>query len=278
MSEFETITIDRPIDGVCRITLDRIDKRNAISTQMRRELLQVLEGNDLDPEVRVTIIRGAGPCFSSGYDLGGDLLREPPFHTAPGDGSWARHVTQNWFDLWDLAKPVIAQVHGYAIAGATELAQACDLVYVAADARISYPIVRVASPPDFEYHEPLLGMRRAMEIMLTGGEMDGLQAAEIGWANRAFPADQLDDEVLDVAAQIAAVASDLAQINKRMVHRQAEIMGVRAAIRAGSEFQALAGHQASVEAFKADPLGTMKRHNAADAARREAREARRSGS
>ena len=276
MGEYETIVVDRPIEHVSRITLDRADKRNAISTPMRIELLRVLEGNDLDDDVRVTIIRGSGPCFSSGYDLAGDLMAAPPFHTAPGDGSWARHVTQNWFDFWDLAKPVIAQVHGYAIAGATELAQACDLVYVADDARISYPIVRVASPPDFEYHEPLLGMRRAMEIMLTGGEMDGAEAARIGWANRSFPVDDLDEEVLDVAAQIAAVASDLAQINKRMVHRQAEIMGVRAAIRAGSEFQALAGHQRSVEAFRSDPLGTMKRHNAADAERRAAREARRS--
>jgi len=278
MGEYETIIVDRPAERVSRITLDRADKRNAISTVMRRELLDVLERNDVDDEVRVTIIRGSGPCFSSGYDLGGDLMSEPPFHTAPGDGSWARHVTQNWFDFWDLAKPVIAQVHGYAIAGATELAQACDLIYVASDARISYPIVRVASPPDFEYHEPLLGMRRAMEIMLTGGEMDGEEAARIGCANRAFVAEQLDDEVLDVAGQIAAVATDLAQINKRMVHRQAEIMGVRAAIRAGSEFQALAGHQRSVEAFRADPLGTMKRHNAADAERRAAREARRTSS
>ena len=122
----------------------------------------------------------------------------------------------------------------------------------------------------------VLGMRRAMEIMLTGGEMLGPEAAQIGWANRSFPAVALDDEVLDVASQIAAVATDLAQINKRMVHRQAEIMGVRAAIRAGSEFQALAGHQASVEVFKQDPLSVMKRHNAADAERREAREKRRS--
>ena len=272
---YETIIVDTPIEFVSRITLNRPDKRNAISTPMRAELLDVLERNDRDDAVRVTIIRGGGTCFSAGYDLAGALMDEPPFHTAPGDGEWARHVTANWFLFWDLAKPVIAQVHGYAIAGATELVQACDLVYVADDCRISYPIVRVASPPDCQYHEPLLGMRRAMEIMLTGGEMLGPEAAQIGFANRSFPAELLDKEVLDVAAQIAAVATDLAQINKRMVHRQAEIMGVRAAIRAGSEFQALAGHQRSVESFKADPLGTMKRHNAADAARREQREQRR---
>ncbi|MEX1218016.1 MAG: enoyl-CoA hydratase/isomerase family protein [Acidimicrobiales bacterium] len=276
MTAFSTIVLDAPGEGICRITLNRPEKRNAISTEMRTELLLALEANDYNADVRVTIIRGGGPCFSSGYDLGGDLMTSPPFHTAPGDGAWARQVTDNWFRFWDLAKPVIAQVHGYAIAGATELVQACDLVYVADDARISYPIVRVASPPDCQYHEPLLGMRRAMEMMLTGGEMLGPEAAQIGWANRSFAAADLDEEVLDVASQIAAVATDLAQINKRMVHRQAEIMGVRAAIRAGSEFQALAGHQASVEVFKADPLGSMKQHNAADADRREARERRRS--
>jgi enoyl-CoA hydratase len=113
-----------------------------------------------------------------------------------------------------------------------------------------------------------------MEIMLTGGEMWGPEAVLIGWANRSFPVDQLDNQVLAVAETIAGTASDLMSINKRLVHRQAEIMGVRSAIRAGSEFQALAGHQASVESFKADPLGMMKKQNAADAARREAREAR----
>ena len=174
---------------------------------MRTELLEALAAHDLDDEVRVTILRGAGDCFSAGYDLGGDLMAEPPFHTAPGDGQWSRHVTENWFAFWDLAKPVVAQVHGYAIAGATELAQACDLVYVAEDARIGYPIVRVASPPDWQYHMPLLGMRRAMEIMLTGEDMSGAEAVAVGWANKAFPAAELDDRVLDVADRIAGVAT-----------------------------------------------------------------------
>ena len=269
---FDTILVDRPAPFVSRITLNRPDKRNAINTPMRAELLSVLEANDDDDDVRVTVIRGGGDCFSAGYDLGGGLMDAPPFHSAPGDGQWARQATDTWFRFWDLAKPVIAQVHGYAIAGATELAQACDLVYVADDARIGYPVVRVASPPDWQYHMPLLGVRRALEIMLTAEDLTGAEAVTVGWANKAFPAATLDADVLDVAERVATVASDLAQINKRMVYRQAEIMGVRAAIRAGSEFQALAGHQASVEAFKADPLATMKRLNAADAERRARRE------
>lgn len=266
--DLTTIRVDRPAPFVARITLDRPDKRNAISTPMRAEILRALEAHDHDDDVRVTVVRGGGDCFSAGYDLGGGLMEDPPFHSAPGDGAWTRQATDTWFRFWDLAKPVIAQVHGYAIAGATELAQACDLVYVADDARIGYPVVRVASPPDWQYHMPLLGVRRALEIMLTGDDLTGTEAAAIGWANRAFPAATLEAEVLAVAERVATVASDLAQLHKRMVYRQAEVMGVRAAMRAGAEFQALAGHQASVAAFRADPLGTMKRLNAADAERR----------
>ena len=258
----ELILSDSPAPYVQRLTLNRPDKRNAISTPLRVALLDQLYANDSDPDVRVTIVRGAGVCFSAGYDLSGGLLDDPPHHTAPGDGVWSRHVTESWFSIWDLAKPVIAQVHGLCIGGATELAQACDLVYVAADAKISYPVVRVLSPPDWPYHTALLGMRRAMELMLTGDPISGDEAVTTGWANRAFPADSLDDEVLRIASRIGGVATDLQQINKRLVHRQADILGTRAAIRAGSEMQALAGRQESVQAMRGNALEAMKRANA----------------
>ena len=271
---YEFIAIDHPASHVARITLNRPEKRNAISTGLRTELLIALQSHDLDPDVRVTIIRGAGNCFSAGYDLGGgELQADPPYYTAPGDGAWSRHVTEGWFSMWDLAKPVIAQVHGYAIAGATELASACDLVYVADDVRISYPVVRVASPPDWPYHMALLGMRRAMEIMLTGDDMSGVEAVAVGWANKSFPAAELEAQVLRIAGRVAGIAPDLAQLNKRLVHRQADVMGTRAAIRTGSELAALATHQQSVQAFKADPLGFMKRANAESAAAATAAEA-----
>ncbi|MGB1504493.1 MAG: enoyl-CoA hydratase/isomerase family protein [Acidimicrobiales bacterium] len=248
-------------NGVRYLTLDRPEKKNAISTEMRSQLLAALQAHDNDPDVRVTIIRGAGDCFSAGYDLSGGLMDEPPYHSAPGDGAWTRQASDGWISIWDLAKPVIAQVHGYAMAGATELATACDLIYVADDAVISYPVVRVASPPDWQYHEPLLGMRQAMELLLTGDGIDGHEAMRIGWANRAYAAGLLEASVREIAGRIAGVATDLTQIKKRMVHRQFDVRGGRAAIRAGQEFQALAGHQESVQAFRADPLGAMKREN-----------------
>ncbi|MYH87774.1 MAG: enoyl-CoA hydratase [Acidimicrobiaceae bacterium] len=263
MSE-KLVTVEQAAPQVRYVTLNRPDKRNAISTPLRAELFATLQEHDHDSEVHVSIVRGAGVCFSSGYDLRSPLMEDTPYHSAPGDGAWSRQASDGWFLIWDLAKPVIAQVHGYAMAGATELASACDLVYVADDAQISYPVVRVASPPDWQYHEPLLGLRHAMEAMLTGDVIDGVEAARVGWANRAYPAAELEAAVLEIAQRVAAIPTDLAQLHKRMVHRQFDVAGGRAAMRAGQEFQALAAHQASVQAFKADPLGTVKREISSD--------------
>jgi enoyl-CoA hydratase len=263
MSAYRTILVDAPATYVARITLNRPEKRNAISTPMRTELLEALRTHDHDPDIRVTVVRGAGPCFSAGYDLGGPMMEGSPFYSAPGDGQWARQANDTWFSIWDLAKPVIAQIHGYAIAGATELASACDLVYVANDAQISYPVVRVMSPPDWQYHTVLLGMRRAMELVLTGDAISGVEAAAIGFANRAFPADALEPSVLAVAERVAGVPSDLAQINKRSVHRAFDVWGARAAIRAGTELQALAAHTATATANRTGLLERMKATSAA---------------
>ncbi len=243
------ILIDTPLPGVSRITLNRPEKRNALNNQLRGEVFQTLEANDRDAAVKLTVIRGAGPAFCAGYDLSADNRVEQPYHTAGGLGQWPRHVVDGWFHVWDLAKPVIAQVHGYCLAGGTELATACDLVYVAEDAQIGYPPVRLMSPPDMQFHPWLMGMRQAMESMLTGDSLSGAEAAARGWANRAWPAGQLEAEVLKVAERVAKVPTDIQQINKRSVHRAMEIMGMRAAIRAGTELQALCFNTESSRAY-----------------------------
>ena len=245
------ILIDNPAPLVRRLTLNRPEKRNALSNALRGELFAALEAADRDAEVRVTILRGSGSCFSAGYDLSPEGGRQPlPFHTAGGAGQWARHVVEGAFRIWDLAKPVIAQVHGWCLAGGSELATACDLVYVAEDAQIGYPPVRMMSPPDNQFHAWLCGLRPAMEMMLTGDAISGSEAVRTGFANRAFAADRLDAEVLAIAERVAKIPTDVQQMNKRSVHRAMEIMGLRAAIRAGTEIQALAlTTQSSRETF-----------------------------
>ncbi len=250
MAEEPILLIDAPAPHVRRITLNRPNKRNALSNALRGELFAALEDGDRDPEVRVMILRGAGTCFSSGYDL--SSLGELPFYTAGGQGQWARHVVEGCFRMWDLAKPVIAQVHGWCLAGGSELAVACDLVYVAEDAQIGYPAVRTMSPPDNQYHAWIVGMRAAMELMLTGDSMSGLEAVRLGFANRAFTADDLEGQVLAMAERIAKVDPELAQLNKRLVHRQMEAMGMRAGIRAGTDLHALGWHTPASRAYMAE--------------------------
>lgn len=142
-----------------------------------------------------------------------------------------------------MATPIIAQVHGYCLAGGTELATACDLVYVADDAAIGYPPVRLMSPPDMQWQTWLLGLRHGMEALLTGDSMTGIEGAERGCANRAHPVHELDGEVLAIAERIAKVPPDLLALNKRAAHRAMEAMGIRQGIRSGAEIQALGFHQ-----------------------------------
>ena len=240
MTDEPVLLIDTPAPHVRRLTLNRPTKRNALSNAVRGALFEALEAADRDAEVRVIVLRGAGTCFSSGYDLAG--TGRLPFHTSGNQGQWARHVVEGCFRMWDMAKPIIAQVHGWCLAGGSELAFACDLVYVAEDAQIGYPAVRTMSPPDNQYHAWIMGMRAAMELMLTGDSISGLEAVRLGYANRAFTADALEEEVLAMAQRISKVDPELAQLNKRLVHRQMEAMGMRAGLRAGTDLHALGWH------------------------------------
>ncbi len=250
--DYNWVLLDRPAEGVLRITLNRPEKRNALFHPLRGEILAALREADQDDDTRVTIIRGAGKCFSAGYDLGGgNEGLDMPFYTPGGDGQWPRHVTEGWMSIWDLAKPVIAQVHGYCLAGGSELASGCDLIYVADDAQIGYPAVRFGVA-DMHFHAWTMGMRKAMEAMLTGNSMSGTEAVRVGWANEAFPIDQLDSEVVEVASRIAKLPPDIVQLNKRVVHRQMEVMGLRTGIRIGTELCALGTKQESMLAFIAE--------------------------
>lgn len=250
--DYDHVVLDDPAPGVRRITLNRPDKRNALNHPLRGQLLQALREGDADDDVRVQIVRGAGPSFSAGYDLaGGNEGHEMPFYTPEGEGQWPRHVTESWMSIWDLAKPVIAQVHGYCLAGGSELATGCDLVYMAEDAQMGYPAVRFGVP-DMHFHAWYIGPRKAMEMMLTGDSISGVEAVELGWANAAYPVEELEARVLDVASRIAKMPADIVRLNKRIVHRGMEVMGLRTAIRVGTELCALGTHQKSLHEFVAN--------------------------
>ena len=246
---YTVVLIDDPAPHVRRITLNRPEKRNALNHDLRAQVLHALQSADQEDDVHVMILRRAGSCFSAGYDLGGGNEGvEPPWFTAGGEGQYPRHVTEGWMGIWDLGKPVIAQVHGYCLAGGSELATGCDVIYMAEDARMGYPAVRFGVP-DMQFHAWLVGMRRGMEMMLTGDSIDGVEAVARGWATRAYPAKELEERTLEQAKRMAALPPEIVQLNKRAIHRQMEVMGLRQGIRQGTELCALAMHQKSFDAF-----------------------------
>ncbi len=238
MGEPACIQVDEAAPFVRRITLDRPEKRNAISNALRAELLTALQEADRDDAVRVTILRGAGKCFSSGYDLKSDLGADQPYFTADTGLQWAKHVGQGWMSIWDLAKPVIAQIHGYAMAGGLELAGACDLAYAAADARLSHPVLQFAGLPDFAYFPVMLQPRHAMELHIAGRVYSGEEAERVGLVNQAFPAEELEAQVLEIAERIAQTPPAVVAVNKRFVHAALEAQGARGVVRIGADLQA----------------------------------------
>jgi enoyl-CoA hydratase len=242
---------DDPVPKVRRFTLNRPEKRNALDDELRLALFSALREADADRNVSVIVIRGAGTCFSAGYDLGKPLWPVER-HSATTDGWWARHVVAGWFELWDMATPIIAQVHGWCLAGGSELATACDLVYVADDAQIGYPPVRSISAPDMAWQPWMLGMRRGMEALLTGDSVSGSEAAVLGFATRSFPSDELESSVLAIAERVAKVPFDLLSLNKRVCHRAMEADGIRNGMRATSELNALGFHQRSSKRYLAE--------------------------
>ena len=157
----------------------------------------------------------------------------------PGPAQWPRHLNAGYFLIWDLTKVVIAQAHGYCLAGGSELASYCDLFVVADDALIGYPPVRDMSTPDncwFPWHLP---MRKAKEMIFTGDPLTGEQAAEYGLANYSVPAEELEEFTTKLAKRVALVPPSLLALSKRQVNRTYEIMGIRTALSAGNDIMAL---------------------------------------
>jgi len=240
----DVLLVDEPVERVRRLTLNRPDKRNALNDALRSRLFDELRRADADPAVSVIVIRGAGSCFSAGYNLG---TRNTPVerHASMNDGWWARHVVAGWLELWDMATPIVAQVHGWCLAGGSELAAACDVVYAADYAQIGYPAVRSMSSPDMVWQPWLLGFRRGMEALLSGDAVTGTEAAQLGSATRSYPSDRLEAEVLTIATRIAQVPSDILAINKRACHRAMEAAGIRNGLRATAELNGLGFRQRS---------------------------------
>ena len=235
-------------DKIARITLNRPEKLNALSFELRREFVDALHRAEADDSVSVILVDGEGRSFCSGYDITPDAsgrAGEPPEgwvnseHFDAWTDQFARSCFRDWMTIWDLMKPVVAKVHGYCLAGGTELMSMCDITFVADDASLGYPPMRGMTTPDVLYFPWKLGMANAKYLQLTGNSVTGKEAAAMGWVAKSFPAADLDAEVARELRAISSISPDLLAANKASLNQAYEIMGFRNALSTGWQWHAL---------------------------------------
>ncbi|MBI2957922.1 MAG: enoyl-CoA hydratase/isomerase family protein, partial [Chloroflexi bacterium] len=223
-------------------TLNRPEKMNAMGVAMQRELVAAVLEAGKDDEVRVIVIKGAGRCFSAGWDIE-PSSPDPIFgkYTIIQDLERLREKENRLLTIRDVLKPTIAQIHGYCLAGAAHIAAMCDIAIVAEDAIIGDR----SGPQGAGFITPMwlwaLGSRKAREMRFAiGTTLSGVEAERLGFANKAVPADRLEAEVNELATRIAQTPLDLLKLDKMLLNRAEDLMGYRAIAELGSDIDVIA--------------------------------------
>jgi enoyl-CoA hydratase len=265
-------------EGVARITLNRPERGNGITPQLLRELVACVERADLDPAVHVLLLAGAGPGFCGGYDLvesaegmgaaagaehgqpSGSPL-DPAVIAANHDprSTWdptvdfammSRNV-KAFMSLFDCGKPVVCMVHGFCVAGGTDMALCADLLVIAADAKIGYPPARVWGSPTTALWAHRIGPQRAKRLLFTGDCLSGAQALEWGLAIEAPPADQLVERTEILLERIARMPINQLALMKLLVNQTLDAQGLRTGQVLGTVFDGITRHTSEGYAFQA---------------------------
>jgi enoyl-CoA hydratase len=238
----DAVLLEEDLGPVRRLTLDRPDVLNALSSELVEALSDALGRAASDDQVRVLILRGAGRAFSAGYDLKEEAEREAR-EGRLDVAAWRRelqHSVDRMMELFDHPKPVIAQVHGYCLAGGCDLMMMCDLAVASEDAVFGEPEIRFGSGVVTMVMPWLVGARKSKELLFTGEDrIPADEALRIGLVNRVVPADRLDEETLDLARRIAVLDPVGVSLTKRAINRGWEIAGFREALQANVDIDAV---------------------------------------
>ncbi|HEX7034630.1 MAG TPA: enoyl-CoA hydratase-related protein [Pseudomonadales bacterium] len=237
-------TVDYQVaDGVCRITLNRPEKHNALNHALLDDLDGAFERAERDDSVRVVVLAGAGPSFCAGYDLGSSYYTQPPER----DGRWTlsnalltlRDIERRYQRIWNCPKPTIARVHGHALAGGCYLQLLCDISVAAEDANLGHPAIRMGGVSSMPLWQVVLGVRVARYLLLTGRTVSGVEAARFGLVTLAVPAEELDATVDGIVADCLKVPFAGALHAKEALNTALEIQGVGALFRYHGQMNAL---------------------------------------
>ena len=249
MANYETVIYEKIEDKICRLTLNRPEKLNALSQKLLKELDSVMDEYESDADASVLIIRGAGRAFSAGYDLQGTQHPGSTF-TVTNDRLGLHKTIERWQRLWSINKPTIAQVHGYCLAGGTEFVGHCDIVFASEDAQFGHPAGRsLGILPTMSMWPVLMGPRKAKEYFFTGDSMTAQEALDWHLVNRVYPKDKLEEETLAYARRVALVSAELLMLHKAAVNRYLEVTGFRAAQQSGGDIDVIFHNTEAVKAW-----------------------------
>jgi enoyl-CoA hydratase len=240
------------------LVLNRPEKLNALSSDLLDAFEVALDQLASDPEVVVIAIRGEGRAFSAGYDIS----HEASENGGPGDAGngssresagyadrrrtiddWRRlrHNIDRWLKVWRCPKPVLAVIHGHCMGGATMLAVCCDMTIVAEDTVIGWPQLPLGGGLAGPISLWLVGPKKAKELSyIVGSTMTGTEAAQLGWANYAVPADELMERATRLARQVAKTPPELLEVKKLALNRIMDMQGFSEMVMFGAEFDAIA--------------------------------------
>jgi enoyl-CoA hydratase len=240
-------------DLVARITLDRPEKRNALSDPMVDELHAALLEADARTDVHAILLTGAGKDFCAGYDLTGAYAGSAGEEEADGapryrsrnatldDDSWGIEQTQRKLSIiMDIHKPVIARVQGNCLAGGTDIALMCDMIVAADDARIGFPAVRANGTPPINLWFYHVGPQWTKRMLMTGDVLRGRDAARIGLVLESHPARELDAAADELVRRVSRIDAELLSAQKRVVNMAMELSGARTLQRFAAEMDARA--------------------------------------
>lgn len=261
MGGFEDIIYEKE-RGRARITLNRPERLNALSLRLMTELSEAVWEADNDRDVHCIIVKGAGRAFSAGYDLAGGGEPVPVSRIEDRDANRYRGGASHDDDIWqmersqrlrmalfDAHKPSIAQVHGYCLAGGTDVALLCDMVIAADDAVIGFPAGRSmgALPNNLWLYN--VGPQWAKRLTMTGDSITGAEAQTLGLAMKAVRPDDLEAEVEQLADRLALIDPEVLTVNKRIINLGLELMGARTLQRLAVENDARGHTAAAARAF-----------------------------
>lgn len=247
-------------DGrIARITLNRPDVLNAIDDDVPVLLAQAVERADADPGVHVMVLSGAGRAFCAGYDLtyyaeaaageGNAITQEMPWDPIK-DYRFMWRNTQHFMALWRAMKPVVCKVHGFAVAGGSDIALCSDMVIMAEEAQIGYMPTRVWGCPTTAMWVYRMGAERAKRMLFTGDKITGREAADMGLVLKAVPEDGLNDAVEEMAARMASVPVNQLAMQKMVINQAVEAMGLMNTQRLATIFDGITRHSPEGLNFK----------------------------